>query len=97
MVVAPCWYLPYDRAMSETTEPLLVEIDARGRVSLGKLGVSGLFLAHVAEDGAVVLEPATVVSDLELRLHADPALHQQIRDAAADLSNARPRRVRSNS
>lgn len=73
-------------------EHTLVEVDQRGRVSLGKLGVSGLFLAHRASDGAVILEPATVVTELERRLHANRVLHEQIRASAADLSDAKPRR-----
>lgn len=77
--------------MDTTTAPTIVEVDARGRVSLGKLGLKpGLFIASTDVDGAVLLEPAAVTSALEARLHANPELHQQLRAVAADLSVAEP-------
>ena len=77
--------------VTHTAVPTIVEVDARGRVSLGKLGLSpGLFIATTDADGAVLLEPAAVTSALEARLHANVALHAQVRAAAANLSDARP-------
>ena len=74
-----------------TASPTVVEVDSRGRVSLGKLGLApGLFLASTDIDGAVLLEPATVTSALEARLHANPELHQRLRESAANLSDAQP-------
>ena len=48
---------------------LLVEVDSRGRLSLGRLGVkSGYFLAHLETDGRIVLEPMVPMSEVERRL-----------------------------
>lgn len=42
-------------------EPLLIELDARGRASLGKLARHRRYLAHVEPDGKIVLTPARIV------------------------------------
>lgn len=40
----------------------LVEVDSRGRVSLGKLGQTGPYLARVEQDGTIYLEPAVILN-----------------------------------
>lgn len=46
----------------------LVELDSRGRVAIGKLaGGTERFLAEVENDGTIVLTPAVVLSEAELK------------------------------
>lgn len=67
----------------------LLEVDARGRTSLARLGGSGRrYLAHAESNGTIVLEPAIVISEMEARLHANPELHAQVTEAAAHPENA---------
>lgn len=62
----------------------LLEVDARGRTSLARLGGSGRrYLARTEPNGTIVLEPAVVMTELEARLHANPELHAQVTEAAA--------------
>ena len=47
---------------AEDDEPLMVMVDNRGRVGIGKLvGKHKRFLATVLSNGAIILEPAVVV------------------------------------
>lgn len=57
-------------------EPVLVEVDGRGRVSLGRLAGRShrRYLAHEEPDGTVILTPAVVMSQLEARFLANPQL-----------------------
>lgn len=51
------------------SKSVLVEVDARGRVSLGKLRAkSGPYLATVEPDGSLILEPAVVLSESQRKL-----------------------------
>lgn len=47
----------------------LVEVDARRRIAVGKLGIEphARFLVDVADDGTVTLTPARVLSALEAK------------------------------
>ncbi|KNX38790.1 hypothetical protein [Luteipulveratus halotolerans] len=55
------------------TEPTLLELDPRGRVSLKKVaGDTQRFLAYTHEDGTIVLEPATVMTEAQARFLAAP-------------------------
>lgn len=51
-------------------EPVLVEVDQRRRVSLGKLVEEGhsRYLATVESDGSIVLRPAVVMTETEAAL-----------------------------
>lgn len=67
----------------------LLEVDARGRTSLARLGGSGRrYLAHAEPNGTIVLEPAIVITEVEARLHANPELHAQVTEAAAHSERA---------
>ena len=59
-------------------------IDARRRVSLGGLFDEDVthLIAHRFEDGSVLLEPASVVSRLELQFHSDQSTVDAARGAA---------------
>ena len=64
----------------------IVEVDSRGRISLGRLGRSETqrYLARVEDDGTIVLQPAVVVSAFEARALADPDFVARMRAAVAD-------------
>jgi hypothetical protein len=64
----------------------VVELDSRGRISLGRLGRAGTqrYLARVEDDGTIVLQPPVVVSAFEARLLANPALVARIQSGLAD-------------
>lgn len=63
--------------------PQLIEVDDRGRTSLARLGGAGRrYLARVEDGGTIILEPAVVVTELEARLLANPALHRRIVEAS---------------
>lgn len=69
---------------------VLVEVDSRGRVSLGRVATSDhqRYLAHEEPDGTVVLTPAVVMSELEARFLANPDLVERVHANRAD-----PRRL----
>lgn len=69
--------------MSTTYSDVLVEVDNRHRVSLGRLGPRehNRYLVHVEPDGTIVMTPAVVVSDLEAKFLADPELVTQLRES----------------
>jgi hypothetical protein len=77
---------------------VLIELDERRRVSLGRIGRAEhrRYLAHEEPDGTLVLVPAVVMSESEARLLANPALVEQIERGLADPSTwvrrGRPRR-----
>lgn len=78
-------------------EPVLIDIDARGRVSLGRLKATpGPYLGEVEPDGTIVLHPASVMTAAQARLLAAPDLMESIDAFAADpdggLRRGRPRR-----
>jgi hypothetical protein len=54
----------------EEAQKTLLEVDARQRVSLGRLATAQRYLAEVEDDGTIVLMPAVVMSASEARLHA---------------------------
>lgn len=60
---------------------ITVEIDARGRVALGKIAHSGTYRASLRPDGAVVLEPARVLTETELAVLRHPEVADEL-DAA---------------
>ncbi len=55
---------------------ILIELDARRRMSLGRIGrvEHTRYLASEQPDGTVSLTPAVVMSEAEARILADPAL-----------------------
>lgn len=58
-----------------------VEVDGRGRVSLGKTARSGTYRATAHSDGTIVLEPVVTLTAIELAIMRNPKL-------AADLDAA---------
>jgi hypothetical protein len=52
------------------TEPILLEVDSRRRVSLGQMATHDRYLAHTEDDGTIILTPAVVMAASEARLLA---------------------------
>jgi hypothetical protein len=77
---------------------VLIELDERRRVSLGRLGrpEHRRYLAHEEPDGTLVLVPAVVMPESQARLLANSDLLEQIERTVADPSSrvrrGRPRR-----
>jgi hypothetical protein len=77
---------------------VLIELDERRRVSLGRLGrpEHRRYLAHEEPDGTLVFVPAVVVPESEARLLANRDLVDQIERTVADpasrVRRGRPRR-----
>ena len=68
---------------STTAKQFVVEADPRGRVSLARAGqLAERYLCYALADGRIVLQPAAVVSELEISLLADP-------DTVAELDEGR--------
>lgn len=79
------------------TELTLVEIDERGRTSLGRLHPKpGRYIGEIEADGTVVLHPATVMTTAQAKLLARPDVMALIDEFAADPSigvrRGRPKR-----
>jgi hypothetical protein len=73
----------------ELMEPelTLIEIDERGRTSLGRMHVAaGRYLGEIQSDGTVVLYPATVMTRGQARLLARPDVMAAIDAFASDPS-----------
>lgn len=70
-------------------EPTLIELDARGRASIGKLARHRRYLAVVEPDGKIILTPARIVPAEEVA-HLD---HLAAINELADLPDARPVKV----
>lgn len=51
-----------------------IQVQARGRVTLGKLATAGQYLARRESDGTIILEPAEVMTAAEARLLANEDL-----------------------
>ena len=71
--------------VAATAKQFVVEADPRGRVSLARAGkLAERYLCYALADGRIILQPAAVVSELELNLLGDP-------DAVARLDERPPR------
>jgi hypothetical protein len=57
-------------ASTPVTEPILLEVDSRRRVSLGQMATHDRYLAHTEDDGTIILTPAVVMAASEARLLA---------------------------
>lgn len=79
--------------MAQNSE-ILLEVDARRRVSLGSLALHDRYLATVEDDGTIVLQPAIVVSVAQARLNAAPETGQKIDDFLANPETGVRRRPR---
>lgn len=69
----------------------MIELDDRRRVSFGKIGRHSRYIVHEDGDGALILEPAIVLSEAEARLMANPSLVAQIEDNRTHPERRRPR------
>jgi hypothetical protein len=65
-------------------EQTIVTVQARGRVTLGKLATARHYLAHAEPDGTLVLEPAEVITAAEARLLANDHIVSTIDANIAD-------------
>ncbi len=74
----------------------LVEVDARRRISLGKLGKRDQtrYLVSEQPDGSLLLTPAVVMTAHEAALLRNPELVAQIEQDLADPSTATPSSAR---
>jgi hypothetical protein len=65
-----------------TTTATLIELDARGRVSLQKVGPKHTqYLAELQPDGSILLTPAVVMSVAEANFLQNTALVESIEEA----------------
>ncbi|GAA0724296.1 hypothetical protein Drose_37600 [Dactylosporangium roseum] len=77
---------------------VLIELDDRRRVSLGKVGrpEHRRYLVHEEADGTLVLHPAVVMTEAEARLMSNPELVEQVEktitDPASRVRRGRPTR-----
>lgn len=77
-----------DGATIETMEDVLIELDSRLRVSLGKLGLAphSRYLVTKEPDGRLIFTPAAVVSEIEARFLANRELVERTTANRADPS-----------
>jgi hypothetical protein len=78
--------------MPSTKEGLL-EVDARGRISIGSVATHDRYLVMVEDDGTIVLTPAVVMPAAEARLHAATETARRV-DEFLDKPEAGFRRTR---
>ena len=70
-----------------TAKPFVVEADPRGRVSLARAGrLAERYLCYALGDGRIILQPAVVVSELELTLLGDPGAVARLDEGRAELA-----------
>lgn len=58
-----------------------VEVDARGRLSLGKVAKAGTYRATSRADGSIVLEPAVTLTATEIAALRDPQVSADLQAA----------------
>ena len=64
------------------SEVLEIDVDSRGRVSLGKLrGDNKRYQARALEDGEIVLTPVVSVSSREMAMLRNPTMSRRLRTA----------------
>lgn len=75
---------------------MLLEVDDRRRVSLGKMGrpEHRRYLAAEQPDGTIILTPAVVMTELEARFLANRELVGRIEDNRSHPERLVPRRQR---
>ena len=76
--------VPYEREQFETVAE--VEVDSRGRVSLGKAGAQPGRRYRVEQriDGVLLLIPVVSIPEREMIVWRDPELASEIREALAE-------------
>jgi hypothetical protein len=73
----------------------VVQLDGRGRVSLGRFATSDTYVLDVRPGGQIVLEPAEVITAAERRALADAGLKAQVTASFASNEAPRPHTPRS--
>lgn len=72
-------------------QPVLVTLQDRSRVNLGKLAEHDRYLVHREPDGTLIWEPAEVISVTEARLLASGDFMASLAASRADPSGLRRR------
>jgi len=70
-----------ERRKATTMTSATVEVDSRGRLSLGKIAEAGTYRATSRSDGSIVLEPAVTLTATELAALRNPQVSADL-DAA---------------
>lgn len=73
------------------SKPVVIEVDDRRRISLGKLGQHNQYLATELPDGTLMLEPAVLLSGAEYAYLQNTALQAQIEYSRAHPEQRQPR------
>jgi hypothetical protein len=74
-----------------TDSAIMVELDERRRLSLGKVGRHSRYLVREERDGTLIFEPAVVLTEFEARVLANEEIMTQLRDNETDRGQRRPR------
>jgi hypothetical protein len=73
-----------------------IELDSRHRTTLSKIGRPGKYLAQEYDDGVIVLEPATLVTEAQRWYDPRPDVQAAVEHALSDpqslVRRARPRK-----
>jgi hypothetical protein len=80
--------------MGNMGKPVVIEVDSRRRVSLGKLGHHDTYLATEQPDGTITLEPAVILTEAEHAFLQNMELRRQIDHNRAHPERRRPRPAR---
>lgn len=75
-------------------KPLLLEVDARRRLNLSKVGHHDRYTAVEHDDGTIVLTPALILNPAELHYLTDAEIQALVATARANASRQR-RKTRS--
>lgn len=79
---------------SEGHRRVILDVDNRGRVSLGKLGFRSMqVVADVTSDGAVILHPAVAMTPAELAHYQNPDAVRALDEALASAAEGRLTRL----
>ena len=71
-----------------TVKQFVVEADPRGRVSLARAGnLAERYLCYALADGRIILQPAAVISELELTLLGDADAVGRLDDGRRELDD----------
>lgn len=65
-----------------TTDRMLLELDGRRRLTLGKLAEHDRYLVSVLDSGRILLEPAVVMTESEFALAHDEAFWARVAESA---------------
>ena len=69
---------------------VILEVDDRGRVSLGKLGFRSMQLvAELTSDGGLMLHPAVAITSAELAHYQNPDAVRRLDEAIASANEGR--------